>query len=106
MHLVDLNPIDMEPEPAFNAMNDVRFLLFTRRNQNSAQVLTHNMNTVQNSNWVNGNGVRFIIHGWNSNANTAMNTFMRNDFLAAADLNVVGGFACKNSNQNVLTLKV
>lgn len=47
------------------------------------------MNTVRNSNWVAGNGARFIIHGWNSDRNTAMNTFIRQQLLSRADHNVV-----------------
>jgi hypothetical protein len=90
MHLVDLNPIESEPEPAFNAVNDIRFLLFTRRNPTASQRITLDMNTVRNSNWRAAQGTRFIIHGWNSNANTAMNSFMTRDFLARADHNVVG----------------
>ncbi|KAG5668798.1 hypothetical protein PVAND_016724 [Polypedilum vanderplanki] len=89
MHLLDMNPIEMEPEPAFNANNDVIFLLFTRRNRNAGQRITFDMNTVRNSNWIASQGARFIIHGWNSNQNTAMNNFIRQQLLDHADHNVV-----------------
>lgn len=88
MHMLDMNPIEMEPEPAFNAMNDVVFTLFTRRNT-APQRITFDMNTVRNSQWAAASGARFIIHGWNSNANTAMNTFIRQSLLTRANHNVV-----------------
>jgi len=89
MHVYDDNPVELEPEPSFNAMNDVIFLLFTRRNPNVGQRITFDMNTVRNSNWIAAQGARFIIHGWQSNQNTALNVFMRRDFLALANHNVV-----------------
>ncbi|CAG9812020.1 unnamed protein product [Chironomus riparius] len=89
MHVFDMNAAEVEPEPSFNADTDVIFLLFTRRNRNAGQRITFDMNTVRNSNWIAGNGARFIIHGWNSNQNTGMNTFIRNSLLDRADHNVV-----------------
>jgi hypothetical protein len=65
MHLYDLNPIETEIEPAFDALNDVIFVLFTRNNQNVGQIINFDMDTVRNSNWNSQNQVRFIVHGWN-----------------------------------------
>jgi pancreatic triacylglycerol lipase len=65
MHLYDLNPIELEVEPAFDALNDVIFLLFTRRNPTEGQRISFDMDTVRNSNWNSQNQARFIIHGWN-----------------------------------------
>jgi hypothetical protein len=90
MHLLDMNPIELEPEPAFNPATDIIFLLFTRRNT-AAQRITLDMNTVRNSQWAAAQGARFIIHGWNSNQNTAMNSFIRAELLAHANHNVVVG---------------
>lgn len=90
VHLFDANPVEMEPEPSFNAMNDVVFILFTRRNPTAGQIINFNMNTVRNSNFAAAQPVRFIIHGWQSDRNTAMNRFMRDDFLALANHNVIG----------------
>jgi hypothetical protein len=102
VHLVDLKPIEMEPEPQFNALNDVRFLLFTRNNPTSAQILNmHDLNTVRNSNWDPLRSVRFIIHGWQSNASTAMNAFITRDLLARADHNVVGEFCFFSTDENI-----
>jgi pimeloyl-ACP methyl ester carboxylesterase len=91
VHIFDRNPVELEqePEPAFNAMTDVVFILFTRRNPTAGQIINFNMNSVRNSQFAAAQGVRFIIHGWNSNRNTAMNNFMRNDFLALANHNVI-----------------
>lgn len=89
MHLFDMNPIEMEPEPIFDPMNDVIFLLFTRRNPSVGQRITFDMETVRNSNWLANQQTRFIIHGWNSNQDTGLNIFMRREFLERADHNVV-----------------
>lgn len=89
MHLYDMSPIEVEPEPAFDPMNDIIFLLFTRKNPTVGQRITFNMDTVFNSNWNANNEVRFIIHGWNSNQDTALNIFMTREFLERADHNVV-----------------
>jgi pancreatic triacylglycerol lipase len=89
MHLLDMNPIELEPEPAFNPANDVIFMLFTRRNRNAGQRITLDMNTVRNSNWVAAQGARFIIHGWNGGQGTSMNSFIRTQLLDHADHNVV-----------------
>lgn len=90
MKLVDLNPMEAEIEPLFNPSTDIQFLLFTRRNPTQAQRLTlQDLNTVRNSNWNPNNGVRFIIHGWQSDQTAGLNTFIRDQFLSNADHNVV-----------------
>lgn len=89
MHIIDVNSIEIEPEPQFNAETDTIFLLFTRRNRNSGHRITFDMNTVRNSNWTANNDVRFVIHGWNQNQNAGLNTYMRNSFLDRANHNVV-----------------
>ncbi|XP_070493987.1 pancreatic triacylglycerol lipase-like [Chironomus tepperi] len=89
MKLVDLNPLEVEPEPMFNPQTDIIFLLFTRRNPTVGQRITFDLNTVRNSNWNSNNGVRFIIHGWQSDQTTALNIFIRDEFLANGDHNVV-----------------
>lgn len=63
MHIFDDNPVEQEPEPSFNAMTDVIFLLFTRRNPTAGQRITFDMNTVRNSNFASAQAVRFVIHG-------------------------------------------
>lgn len=47
------------------------------------------LNIFRNSNWNPNNGFRFIIHGWQMNANTNMNIAITRELLARADHNVV-----------------
>lgn len=90
MHLMDLNPVTIEPEPYFNANTDVFFVLFTRRNPTSGQRLAQTTASINNSQWSNAaGGTRFIIHGWNNNHQSPVNTVITRAFLAAADHNVV-----------------
>lgn len=90
MHLMDLNPIEMEVEPAFDPLNDIVYHLFTRRNPTQSQVISYtNMDSVRNSNWNPNNPVRLVIHGWNGGLSTSMNGFMTRDLLARDDHNVI-----------------
>jgi Lipase len=92
MRLVDLNPIEQAPEPAFDPINDMFFLLFTRDNPTVAQRITFDVASITSSNWRRNHGVRFLIHGWGSSSNSGENGRTRNEFLARADHNVVGGY--------------
>lgn len=83
------NPPQNDAEPFFNPSSDMHFLLFTRRNPTQAQRLTFDLNTVRNSNWNSANGVRFIIHGHNSDGNSMFSTLTRDQFLASGDHNVI-----------------
>lgn len=88
MHLYDQNPIEVEIEPSFDPLNDIIYILFTRRNPTVGQRLT-SMDSVRSSNWNSNNQVRFIIHGWNSNQDTALNSFITRELLEFGDHNVV-----------------
>lgn len=90
MRLIDLNPIVAEPEPLFDPINDMFFLLFTRRNPTDGQRITFDVQSIENSNFIRGAGARFLIHGWGSSANSGENSFTRNEFLARSDVNVIG----------------
>lgn len=93
MHLQDMNPIVLEPEPSFNANNDVFFLLFSRRNPTVGQRITVTITSVANSNWNSASlGTRFIIHGWSQDHRDDMNIIITRGYLANADHNVVGTF--------------
>jgi hypothetical protein len=63
MHLVDLNPIEDAPEPAYDPMTDIVYWLFTRQNPTQAQVITHDMASVRNSNFNPNNELRIHTHG-------------------------------------------
>jgi hypothetical protein len=90
MHLMDLNPIEVEPEPTFNANNDVFFVLFTRRNPTAGQRLSSNAANIRATNWnSNAPGTRFIIHGFNNDHRSPVNVDITRAYLARADHNVV-----------------
>lgn len=89
MHLIDLNPYHVDIEPFFNADNDVIFSLFTQRNPTSGQRLTMDANAIRNTNWNAGANTRFVIHGWNNDGNSAVNTQIRSAYLQRGDFNVV-----------------
>lgn len=91
LHLVDLNPIDIqEPEPSF-VEADVFFVLFTRRNPTSGQRITSTAASINNSQWSSASsGTRFIIHGWNNNHQSSVNVEITRAFLAHSDHNVIG----------------
>jgi len=81
-----------EPEPSFDPMNDMFFLLFTRSNPTVGQRITFDVQSIENSNFRRGAGTRFLIHGWTSSSEGQENIFTRDEFLARADYNVVGKF--------------
>ncbi|CAG9811887.1 unnamed protein product [Chironomus riparius] len=89
MRLIDLNPIVAEPEPFFDPIADMFFLLFTRSNPTVGQRITFDVQSIENSNFIRGGGARFLIHGWGSSSNSGENSFTRNEFLARSDLNVI-----------------
>lgn len=90
MHLMDLNPIEVEPEPFFNADADVFFLLFTRRNPTVGQRIAFNAAAIRNTNWNNAApGTRFIVHGFNNDNTSPVNRDITRALLAANDHNVV-----------------
>ena len=87
---MDLQPVELEPEPFFNAENDVFFLLFTRRNPLVGQRITLNAAAIRNTNWNNAApGTRFIIHGLNNNNQSPVNIMITAAYLRRSDMNVV-----------------
>ncbi|XP_041975073.1 pancreatic triacylglycerol lipase-like [Aricia agestis] len=89
-HLVDLQaPPDMEMLKTRNGANN-QYRLFTRNNPTSAQIITNgNANSIHNSNWRWGRPIKAVVHGWNSNGNSQVNTLITAAFLAADDCNVI-----------------
>lgn len=64
LHLVDINSVDMEAEPAFNAPTDVIFRLWTRQNAGAGQIVRINNDADLNaSNFVASRQTRFHVHG-------------------------------------------
>lgn len=89
MHLIDFNSYQTEPAPFFNADNDVLLILFTQRNRNSGQRLTFDANAIRNTAFNSGAPTRFVIHGWNNDGNSAVNTQITDGYLNRGDFNVV-----------------
>lgn len=65
LHLIDINNVDTENEPLFNAANDVIFRSFTRLNPTiSRTVRLRNNADLTSSNFNGNNPSRYHIHGW------------------------------------------
>lgn len=65
LHLVDINAINEDMEPQFNARNDITFRLYTRTNPTfSRTVRIANNNDLSGSNFNGANPSRYHIHGW------------------------------------------
>jgi hypothetical protein len=89
MHLIDVNPIEDEPEPFFNAETDVRFMLFTRSNPTSGQQITWTSQSIANSNFNPAHPVRVLIHGWNSGLGSGVNTAPTANYLQLGNFNII-----------------
>lgn len=89
VHLIDLNPYHVELAPFFNAENDVFFMLYTQRNRDNGQRLSLNADAIRNTQFNSGAETRFIIHGWNNDGNSPVNTQIKSAYLDRGDFNVV-----------------
>jgi pancreatic triacylglycerol lipase len=89
MHLLDLNPVDAEIEPAFEPEADMFFLLFTRDNPTTGQNITWSLESIANSNFRRGAPVRVLTHGWTASASSGENPLTTREFLALGDYNVI-----------------
>lgn len=90
MHLIDVNPVQVEVEPLFNPEADTAFLLFTRSNPTVAQRITWTTASIQNSNFNPAHPVRVAIHGWNSGPTSGAILSPRDAYLQLGDFNVIG----------------
>lgn len=89
MHLVDINQVQTEIEPFFNAETDTGFLLFTRSNPTAAQRVTWTAASISNSNFNTAHPVRVLIHGFNSGPSSGVNTAVTAAYLARGTFNVI-----------------
>ncbi|CRK98905.1 CLUMA_CG011978, isoform A [Clunio marinus] len=89
MHLIDLNIYPVDIEPSWNADQDVFFLLYTRRNPTSGERITFNADAIRNTNFNSGAPVRFVIHGWNNDHTSAVNTQITSAYLQNGEFNVI-----------------
>lgn len=87
LHLVDINNVDMEMEPLFNAFNDIAFHLWTRADLNSSErIIINNNAQLDASNFNPQRQTRFHIHGWGAGG-TTWGAPIRNAFLTHVDCN-------------------
>ena len=88
MHLVDLNPLEVEPETFFDPNADMFYLLYTRSNPTEGQRITFDVGSL--TNFRRNGSTRVLIHGWTTSSVSTENVFTRNEFLAQGDHNVIG----------------
>lgn len=89
MHMIDVNDKE-DIEGSFNAAADVRFILFTVNNRNAGQTIAiNNAGQLSASHYNAAWPTRFIIHGWNSNGGSQVNTAIRNAYLNRGSFNVI-----------------
>ena len=89
MHLVDLNPIEVESiEPMFNAESDVFFILYTRNNRNGVRI-GMNANEIRATTFNAAHPTRFLIHGWINERNATVNVRGTEAYLRRGNFNVI-----------------
>lgn len=89
VHLVDLNPYETPVEPLYIPDDDVVFLLYTRSNPTTPQILTHNnLGSITNSNFNPNHPTRFTVHGWNGNPTNPVSSLVTQEYLRFGDYNV------------------
>lgn len=87
MYLVDLNTYEVAPK--WNAETDVFFMLYTQRNPTSGQRISLDANEILTRTDFNPNApTRFVMHGWNNDHQSAVNTLITAAYLQRGDFNV------------------
>jgi hypothetical protein len=76
-----------KPAPLFNVETDVQFLLYTRNNKNTPQILSTGPST--DLSLLRSKPIKFLIHGWQNDRNDQFNQLIKNAFLEEGDVNVV-----------------
>ncbi|EAT41287.1 AAEL007044-PA [Aedes aegypti] len=111
LHLVNTDPYNLagqeEPEAYFNADTQTIFRLFTRANRNTnGHVIQLGNAGSLGSFWNGGRQTRLIIHGWNNNGGSPVNTQIRNAYLDRGDFNVITvDWGAGAQNPNYLTAR-
>lgn len=86
LHLVDINNVDLEIAPLFNAFNEVVFHLFTRTNPTPQAITINNNAQLDGSNFSAQRQTRFHIHGWGAGGPT-WGALIRSALLTHVDCN-------------------
>lgn len=82
--------LNQEIAPQFEALRDVRFLVFTRFNPTiGQQVLFGDMNSLRASNYDANRPTRFVIHGFQSDSTSDVNIVITAAYLRSYDVNVI-----------------
>jgi hypothetical protein len=87
--LAEIFPVE-EIEPSFNARNDVRFLVFTQANRLIGQVVQlGNIGSLRATNYDARRPTRVIIHGFQNDASSEVNTLITEAYLRSFDFNII-----------------
>lgn len=88
VHINDMK----NPEPLFffNAERDIKFILYTRNSNGKGQILKlNNVTSITNSLFNRAIPTRFIVHGWNNNRYSYVNTLLLKEYLKVRNVNVI-----------------
>lgn len=89
MHLVDLNPLEIQTiEPMFNAQSDVFYLLYTQSSPNGVRI-GMNANEIRGSTFNAAHPTRFLIHGWLNNQTATVNVLSIEAYLRRGNFNII-----------------
>jgi hypothetical protein len=79
-------------EPSFNARTDVRFLVFTQANRLDGQIVRlGDIGSLRATNYDVRRPTRVIIHGFQNDATSEVNTLITEAYLRSFDFNVIVG---------------
>lgn len=88
MYLVDLNSYDAGKAPLWNVEADVIFMLYTPKNPTVGQKIKIDANVIRDTNFNPDVPTRIIIHGWNNDHKSTVNTLITAAYLLRGDFNV------------------
>lgn len=90
MHLVDINLPPQDVESLFVPATDIVFTLFTNLNPNAPhRIFLNDPFSLAASHFNPAHPTRFLIHGWNGDSTSGMNTQVRPIFLNHGNFNVI-----------------
>lgn len=89
MHLIDLNPYDVPPEPLFDAEKDVKFILSTRKTKKYGEEIKFDLRSIENSSFEINIPTRITIHGWNGDETSFVNSKVTEEYLKRGDFNCI-----------------